>query len=319
MTSIMWKSFILQAINTGIIIILVNIKVDSVIKWNSEFPFFTGKYADLDPAWYFDVGSTIIFYMIINIFSPHLASLLKYFYLVCKRKCDRSSSKSKYTSKLTKTEYLKLYVGPEFLLGSRYAEILCTIFISLIYSSGMPILYASCFLYFIITYWIDKWMILRFYRTPPHTDMFMSKLFSQLMLLGIIIHFCFGIWTYGDKQIFFDSNSALVKTINEYLDSIFGTNILAPFSSTNFTATLKERILLPHNLIILVFLLIFFLIFLFKLVLKKLFMYILFLNWCDIKCSRAKKIRSMQLCECKIIKIKTFFKTNLINKNHFIN
>jgi len=59
-TSVMWKVFILQLLNSGIVIVIVNLRIDSVRNWNSSFPLFTGKYSDMDPAWYFNVGVTIV-------------------------------------------------------------------------------------------------------------------------------------------------------------------------------------------------------------------------------------------------------------------
>jgi len=269
-------------------------QIDIIINWNSDFPLFTGKYKDLDPAWYTDVGSTIIFYMIINIFTPHFASLFSYLIMCCKRGCDKKKSKNKTTAKLTKTEYLELYVGPEFLLGSRYAEVICTIFIVLLYSSGMPILYVCCLLYLFVIYWIDKYLILRFYRTPPNTDFYNSSFFSQLILFAIIVHCCFGIWTYGNFDIFYDTtsfqNSYFVKDyIKKYINS-----------GNKFITSLVDRILLPHNLILFGVLVIFTIIFLYKLILKKILIYALCLNFCDCNCSKRSRLKSKKLFDGKL-------------------
>ena len=296
MTSIMWKSFIIQFINTGIIIVLVNMEIKEVISWNETFPFFTGKYDDLNPSWYFDVGSTILFYMIINIFSPHIACLISYYYLLMRRCCDRKFSKNKNTAKLTRTEYFDLYIGPEFSIGSRYAQILSSIFVVLIYSSGMPILYICCFLFFLITFWVDKWMILRFYRTPPHTDLYISKLFNQIILLGIIVHFCVGLWIYGNKQIFYDGNSTSLNGFSDFLTN--NLNINLNFSNY-FANTLREKILLPHNLLYFLFLIVFFIIFLFQFFLKKFLGFIFCVNFCNLNCTKKNKLKKSKLFKGK--------------------
>ena len=183
----MWKSGIMEVVNIGIVLIIINSVVKSFTLWNMNVTDLTGKYDDMDPAWYADIGATISFYMIINVISPHVAFIISYISRLIKRSYDKNCSKKRKTKKLTTHEYLKLHIGPEFSIGTRYAQILSTIFIILFYSSGMPILYLCCFLFFTILYWIDKWMILRYYRTPPHMDLYMSKVFQLIILFSIII------------------------------------------------------------------------------------------------------------------------------------
>lgn len=60
MTSVMWKIFVLQMINSGIVIVIVNMKIDRVKSWNSSFPLFTGRFSDMDPGWYGNVGVSIV-------------------------------------------------------------------------------------------------------------------------------------------------------------------------------------------------------------------------------------------------------------------
>lgn len=60
MVSNMWKIFVLQFINTGLIILLVNVRIDSIFDTIKDFPVFTGHYKDFDPSWYNGVGATIV-------------------------------------------------------------------------------------------------------------------------------------------------------------------------------------------------------------------------------------------------------------------
>lgn len=286
----------MQLINTGIIIILVNANVKSVKDWSPNFPFFTGKYNDFEPDWYSDVGTTIIFSMILNIVTPHVANILFYYYHRCQKLFDRCCSKNKITSRLTKNDYFDLYIGPEFSLGSRYAEILATIFVVLIYSSGMPILYACCFFYFFITYWMDKWMILRFYRTPPHTDLYISNLFSQIVLVSIIVHLCVGIWIYGNKDIFPNS----LPTFLDFISDFVKTNINNLNSQEMVTAGIKERLVLPHNILMLIVLSLLTFYFLWNLFLKNLLGFICCVKMCGCKCCGSKKkVQIINLLESK--------------------
>lgn len=53
----MLKMFIVQFVNTGIVIFLVNAQLGITIQ---NFPIFAGQYADITVDWYRVVGSTIV-------------------------------------------------------------------------------------------------------------------------------------------------------------------------------------------------------------------------------------------------------------------
>jgi hypothetical protein len=119
---------------------------------------FTGNYDDLNPSWYANVGVTIVFTMFINVIVPHISALLEMLFVFVYRCCDSGCTKGRKTKKSNKREFFELYMGPQFAIDIRYSEILTTIFVSLIYSSGMPALYLSVLLYLFLTYWIDKYL-----------------------------------------------------------------------------------------------------------------------------------------------------------------
>jgi hypothetical protein len=77
---------------------------------------------------------------------PHVFTLIHACYLCLRRCIDRRCSfDSQKTSKVLQSEYEALYLGPEFILQIRYAQVLSTIFVTLTYSSGLPVLYALNF------------------------------------------------------------------------------------------------------------------------------------------------------------------------------
>lgn len=300
----MTKSYILQLFNTGIVIVLVNANVKSVQDWYPDFPFFTGKYTDFDPGWYSDVGSTIFFYMILNIITPHIAPIISYLLTSIKRCFDRCCAANKISSKLTKNEFFALYVGPDFSMGSRYAQILSTIFVVIIFSSGIPFLYVCCFLFFVITYWVDKFMVLRFYRTPPHTDLFVSKLFNQIVLFGIIVHLCVGIWIYGNKEIFVNRNSTFLDFISNFLKENLNFE-----TSDGISLGIKDKLIMPHNLLLTIVLAILTLWFVWKLLLRKIFKFVCCIKFCNCRC-RCRNIKLAKNIE--LLDSKNIFLTSLI-------
>ena len=71
------KMFLIQFINTGLVILLVNAKI-SEIKLPKFGPLFAGEYQDFTVQWYRVIGSTISFTMLINIITPHTGALIGY-------------------------------------------------------------------------------------------------------------------------------------------------------------------------------------------------------------------------------------------------
>lgn len=66
------KLFILQAINTGALILLINAQIDVNWKVLQE-----GDFADYSQEWYFSVGAAITLTMMANVLAPHIGVLLK--------------------------------------------------------------------------------------------------------------------------------------------------------------------------------------------------------------------------------------------------
>jgi hypothetical protein len=201
--------------------------------------------------------------MIIYIFSPHIAPIIRFIWVKYLRCCDRCCAKGRNTKKITHRDYYNLYLGPEFDIGTRYSQILVTIFVVLIYSPGMPILYVCCFLFLSVTYWVDKCLLLRFYRSPPHIDLFVAKLFDIILLFGLILHFCFAIWTYGNENILVSISVNLFEKIANWIRNEF------QFQANSLGMNILDKITYSHNLICFIFLCLIVLIFLWKLFLSE--------------------------------------------------
>jgi hypothetical protein len=297
----MIKTAIFQIINSLIIIMLVNSSIDffksNKEEWLREFPFFTGKYSDLNPEWFYIVGVTITFYMILNIVTPHLSVYISYLIKKCKRCCNVCCSKNKYGSILTKEEYFDLYVGPEFSIGERYAQILNTLFIAFTLSSGMPILYVCTFLFLFLTYWLDKFMMLRYYKTPPQMDLYLSRMFEFYIYISVIIHLCFGIWTYGNDT-YFDTHISDISFIRFFNDLISQQiKILQEKDSTfqsSFAFELLKRIIKPHNIFMSIFLVLVILYYFFSTVIIGIIKFALCTKYWRCRCERRSHFKKYE-------------------------
>ena len=75
-------------------------------------------------------------------------------------------------------ELVSLYIGKEFEGERAYSRLMSTLFVLLLYSSGMPVLYLIGAFFYIFCFLVTKVLILKFYkksktltRTIPLTSM----------------------------------------------------------------------------------------------------------------------------------------------------
>eukprot|EP01052_Picozoa_sp_SAG31_P004711 SAG31_NODE_198_length_20656_cov_5.167291_16_plen_454_part_00 len=84
--------------------------------------------------------------------------------------------------------------GPEFDMAACYGEAYLLIFVSLIYSTGLPILLFFACIGFTYKYFVDKYALLNLYRSPPMYGAQFAKTTETLFPVAILLHMAFGIW-----------------------------------------------------------------------------------------------------------------------------
>lgn len=120
----MVKVAIAQFINTSISILIINIRVQEIATKMPYFPVFAGLYADFDSSWFKNVGSTVVFAVLVGSFVPHFVSYA-FACIVSFRKCLDSGNLLGLNSKIfVKSKFNSIYVGPEFELDLEYAGVL---------------------------------------------------------------------------------------------------------------------------------------------------------------------------------------------------
>lgn len=143
-----------EFINTAVIILLVNFRLNFYLY---GIPIIAGQYSEFSVDWYRMVGSTIILTMLLRLITPHIITSFYILIKLCKRWYDRKwTLKKHHTRQVLQEDYEEINSGSDFLLDSRYASVLTTIFMVMMYSAGMPMMYLIGFGYFFITYWTDK-------------------------------------------------------------------------------------------------------------------------------------------------------------------
>merc|ERR1711871_838332 len=213
-SSVAFRVLIGLFLNTGLVLLIVNARADDssaisdVINTAEEggidlTSVLQGKYPDFTANWYSDVGVAITITMLIYVFSPHMPPLLRF----CRFSC-----KNKHSA--TQAGLNALYMGPDFHHSIRYPQISVVVFVSMVYSSGIPILYLVIAATAFTFYWTDKYLFTRWYRTPPQYDAQISLQFSGYLPYAALLHVVFGSWMLANRRMFSspsladDSNSA---------------------------------------------------------------------------------------------------------------
>jgi RNA recognition motif-containing protein len=197
--SILSKVFLVCFINTALINLLVNADLQS---WEfvKSLPFrdyiLNTEFKDFSRTWYVKVGATFVLTMALSIGSPHgLYLLIMYPLAWFKRRFWWKKHR-------IQGDLNQMMIGPEFTIEVHTAVNLNIVFTCFLYSSGMPIMNFICFFALLIRYWVEKWLVLRYYRKPPiYKEEINNRALSILPFAGML-HCLFGLYMYGTEDIF---------------------------------------------------------------------------------------------------------------------
>ena len=86
-------------------------------------------------------------------------------------------------------------------MDARLAQIIAFTWVTFMYSSGLPILFLITAVNFVLIYWVDKWLVLRFYRTPKNYDELCINFSLEEIKLSFVFHFIIGAIVFSNKKI----------------------------------------------------------------------------------------------------------------------
>jgi len=229
LASIASKSWVLFFVQYALVLVVINAYY-SRIPLPENFPFLRGLYGDFTPDWYVSVGATLMISMITNAILTPLLYLMDPVLACCTRCVDRGCAwHSSKTAQILQYAYEQIYIGPDFLVSQRYALIIGTTWFAMMYSTAMPLMYPASALCFFLTYWIDKYLFVRFYRTPPLIGLNLAQSSQSAMEWSIVLHLLVGVYLVSCPEIYsFDDSdkvqwpllvkySELVSSWYEYL------------------------------------------------------------------------------------------------------
>jgi len=164
--------------------------------------FFNGSFSDFTPEWYDVVGMTIFTTAFINGISP-IFTVSAYFIAHFKRCLDRGCTRNeKKTKKIVQTEYEELYSGKQIEYDNRLSVLIAMIWVVMMFSVAIPVLYLAGVLLCFFTYWTDKFLLLKFYRKPPRHGSHLAHRARNIIELSLIVHLFTGLYMLSNPEIF---------------------------------------------------------------------------------------------------------------------
>ena len=172
----------------------------------------------LDSENYFVQNKVIIINMICTIFTSQLSPLFFYIWNLLKRFIDSKYNNGKTTKLKDKIKYEEIYIGPEFPFAEKYAKIFVNLSICLLYGINCPILFIffDCFL--ILTFIVDKYLIINYYKKPPFYGIFLPKKVVNYLYGGIFLYIFGLIYNFSNPYLF--DNELLTNQLYDYNDEL---------------------------------------------------------------------------------------------------
>jgi len=185
------KVFVALFLNTALLVWLLNLKwfwpISEVLK---------GEGQDFSHAWYATVGLAISTTLMINVASPHLIQVALSFVIRLKQCClGRCCAK-------TEEQIANAYEPPVFELAPRCGALLNTLFSTLFFAAGCPILIWFACLNHVLCYLADKYLLFRVSKRPPAYDEQVIKDSLAILPYAFFAHAVMGVWMLGNRNVF---------------------------------------------------------------------------------------------------------------------
>jgi len=100
------------------------------------------------------------------------------------------------------TQYIKLYSSSDYLVYSKYSSILTTVFITLTYGVGMPILFPIAAVTFAIMWVQERFFVAYLFKAPPSFDENLSNNALDILRFAPVLLLFNGYWMLGNQQVF---------------------------------------------------------------------------------------------------------------------
>ena len=207
--NIAYKTYIFMVINTAVIELVtkgslpitgsdgekVNVGIEGLLD---------GDHQDFTRAWYAKAGASMTTIMIGETFLTHIFTLfVVLIWWPCHRHRVRLQNRGKLGTAVMQSQLNESLRAPEWDVAGRFATVLNTLMITFLYCGGLPLLMPIAFVSFLVSYWMDKWLLCRYYAKPVALDSSIIRMGVNQLFLAVILHLAFTVWMFGSEGVLF--------------------------------------------------------------------------------------------------------------------
>ena len=205
--TLMMKVFLFTYVNMAFTVLIAFGQISNLPYWIRLIYIFQGQYSDFSSEWYTNTGVYLLTSYFLKAVIDTITKLVMYKIVVPFRRYLVYPSIKKLSSQSIVTQYElnELEVGPLFDSSINNAHFVSMLFFSMTYASGLPLLMPMAFVALTVLFHVDRLLLLRFNRKPPHMGASIMKIILKALPFAAIIRLSFACWMYGYSGIF-DSN-----------------------------------------------------------------------------------------------------------------
>lgn len=218
---------------------------------------------DYTSKWYMNYGNTICIFLFTSAFISSASPMGIYSLFAFFRFRDRGfkqqlkldpedndddmpNSRIKIQSELE-----NLYIGKEFEGEKAYSRMMSTLFVIQMYSSGMPIMYFIGFVFYTITYFVNKVLIIKFYKKSRTLTRTIPLASMGFMKYGLLLHMFNACFMLTNSEIFsvMKSDAEIASLTDDEVEALYehiGEEV-ATADEKNFVQSIVSRFQLFHQ------------------------------------------------------------------------
>jgi len=216
----LWKLFLAQFVNTGLLTFLVNWKLQSVpaplMVITEPLSIGKGAYYEANGAWFEAVGCALLITVLTQVFSTTFTPVIMARVVApLKRKFIVMQG-----TKVTKEVLAKVYELPSWNIALRAAQTMNVICCVLFYSGGMPLMYFIGMMYCFTAYWLDKYTLLRGSHRPASYSEEVMNTCMGFFPIAVLLHATFACFVLGNPDLLPSDWSSL----KGFAEGLFGVS-----------------------------------------------------------------------------------------------
>eukprot|EP00903_Cladosiphon_okamuranus_P009173 g8761.t1 len=236
-----WKISLALFINSACVVLLVNIP-DSFTLFGSADATTTAQLAAESAEsveWYTTTGQALITTIAINVVAPRFPDAVEHFVLGPWRRRPAAAS-----SVITQRQLNRNWKGRNFDLSSRLPITLMMMAVAVTFSPALPVLFPMVAVYLVITYFGDKFHLLRSCCTPPQYDGRIVKVAVHAMPVMLLCHCMFAIFAFSGSAFF--ESVYLADALSSDVDEGLGATAGAAGGATKTATKSIKLICVPY-------------------------------------------------------------------------